>query len=111
MRFGVAEAVDGKIQLVELDQLWGRDGALLQEHLLEAGRLEATFQFLETLFVKRLIQLQDPDEPHAIHDFRNLTGLTPTAYRPRSAEEQPRSGVRLWRLTLFYNAAAATVIL
>jgi AraC-like DNA-binding protein len=27
------------------------------------------------------------DQAHLIHDFRDLTGLTPTAYRPRSAEE------------------------
>jgi AraC-like DNA-binding protein len=27
------------------------------------------------------------DQAHLIHDFRDLTGLTPTAYRPRSPEE------------------------
>jgi AraC-like DNA-binding protein len=26
------------------------------------------------------------DQSHLVHDFRELTGLTPTAYRPRSAE-------------------------
>jgi len=28
------------------------------------------------------------DQSHFIHDFRDLTGLTPAAYRPRSAAEQ-----------------------
>ena len=27
------------------------------------------------------------DQSHLIHDFRDLTGLTPTAYRPRAADE------------------------
>jgi AraC-like DNA-binding protein len=28
------------------------------------------------------------DQAHLIHDFRDLTGMTPTAYRPRSDEER-----------------------
>ncbi len=28
------------------------------------------------------------DQAHLIHDFRALTGITPTAYRPRSVEER-----------------------
>jgi AraC-like DNA-binding protein len=27
------------------------------------------------------------DQAHLVHDFGELTGLTPTAYRPRSSEE------------------------
>ena len=151
-------------QLVDLDQLWGRDGALLREQLLEAGTPQAMFGVIETALLKHMVNPEEPDpaipwaaraldrglpvsevtselgllpktfvrrfraqtglspkrfsrvrrlqrmlgslgEPsaadwsevaaehgyadqaHLIHDFRDLTGLTPTAYRPRSAEE------------------------
>jgi AraC-like DNA-binding protein len=151
-------------QLVDLDQLWGRDGALLREQLLEARRPEAMFRVMETALLKHMVNPEEPDpaipwaaralergkpvsevtaelgllpktfvrrfraqtglspkrfsrvrrlqrmlgslddpanadwsevaaehgytdQAHLIHDFRDLTGLTPTAYRPRSAEE------------------------
>ena len=28
------------------------------------------------------------DQAHLIHDFRSLTGITPSAYRPRSVAER-----------------------
>jgi AraC-like DNA-binding protein len=151
-------------QLVDLDQLWGRDGAVLREQLLEARTAEAMFRVMETALIKHMTNPEAPDpaipwaaraleqgtpvsavtselgllpktfvrrfraqtglspkrysrvrrlqrmlgslgdpaaadwsevaaehgyadQAHLIHDFRNLTGLTPTAYRPRSAEE------------------------
>jgi AraC-like DNA-binding protein len=151
-------------QLVDLDQLWGRDGALLREQLLEAGTPEAMFRVMETALLKHMANPEAPDpaipwaaralergtavsgvtselgllpktfvrrfraqtglspkrfarvrrlqrmlgslgdpaaadwseiaaahgyadQAHLIHDFRDLTGLTPTAYRPRSAQE------------------------
>ena len=151
-------------QLVELDQLWGRDGGVLRERLLDARTPEAKLQILETVLLDHLVHPQDPDpairhaasafergtpvsevasqlgllpktfvrrfrqqvgltpksfsrvrrlqrvvrsisEPraadwadlaaqhgyadqaHLIHDFRELTGITPASYRPRSAEE------------------------
>jgi AraC-like DNA-binding protein len=151
-------------QLVELDELWGRDGRVLRERLLEARSPEAMLRILETVLLDHLAVRQEPDpaipfaasaferglpvcevtsrlgllpktfvrrfrkqvglspkrfarvrrlqrvlgsihdsgpidwcdvaarhayadQSHFIHDFRDLTGLTPAAYRPRSAAE------------------------
>jgi len=151
-------------QLVELDQLWGRDGRVLRERLLEAHSPEAMLRLLETMLLDHLVGRQEPDgaipfaasaferglpvsavtsrlgllpktfvrrfrkqvglspkrfarvrrlqrvlesindpgpidwsdvaarhgyadQSHFIHDFRDLTGLTPAAYRPRSRAE------------------------
>ncbi len=151
-------------QLVDLDQLWGRDGAVLREQLLEARTPEAMLRVMETALIKHMVNPKEPDpaipwaaralergmpisgvtselgllpktfvrrfraqtglspkrfsrvrrlqrmlgslgdpvvadwsevaaehgyadQAHLIHDFRDLTGLTPTAYQPRSMEE------------------------
>jgi AraC-like DNA-binding protein len=151
-------------QLVELDQPWGRDGALLRERLLEAHTPKAKFQILETVLLEHLERSRqtDPaipmaacalergisvsqvtsglgllpktfvrrfhqhvglapkrfsrvrrlqrvlrsmnatnradwatlaaqhgytDQAHLIHDFRALTGIAPSAYRPSAAGE------------------------
>lgn len=151
-------------QLVELDQLWGRDARLLRERLLEARHPESMLRVLESVLLDHFtLQTTDPaipfaaaalerglsvsaitaelgimpktfvrrfrrytglspklfarvrrlqrvlrsinnpsatdwceiahrhgytDQSHFIHDFCNLTGLTPTAYCPRSPVEQ-----------------------
>ncbi|HLK21229.1 MAG TPA: helix-turn-helix domain-containing protein [Bryobacteraceae bacterium] len=152
-------------QLVNLYQLWGRDGAVLREQLLEAGTPQAMFQVMESALLAHLVHPEAPDpavrwaaaafeygrpvsktaselgflpktflrrfradtglspkrfarvrrlqrllgsvgdpsvadwcalaaqfgytdQAHLIHDFRDLTGLTPGAYQPRSAHEQ-----------------------
>ena len=150
-------------ELVDLEDLWGRDGAVLRERLLEAAPSErldvvqrvlldhlrpthepdpgvavavralergqrvsdvtARLDVLPKRFVRRfrarigltpkrfarVRRLQRVlgtvvgnervewaevaaehgfyDQAHLIHDFRELTGLTPTAYRPRAATE------------------------
>lgn len=151
-------------QLVELDLVWGRDGATFRERLLEACTLERKFQILESVLLAHLSRAQalDPlipfaisafdrgapvaavasrlgqlpktfirrfrgqtglspkhfsrilrmqrflraassardvdwaglatehgftDQAHMIHEFREFTSLTPSAYRPRSANE------------------------
>lgn len=48
-------------QMVELDQLWGRDGAVLRERLLEARTVKAKLQILETALVEHLASSQQPD--------------------------------------------------
>lgn len=151
-------------QLVELDQLWGRDARALRERLLDARRPEAMLRLLESVLLDHLVNPQPPDgaipcaasaldrglpvstvtselgflpktfvrrfrkhvglspkrfarvrrlqrllesmpdsgaidwcdiahrhgytdQSHFIHDFRDLTGLTPAAYHPRSRAE------------------------
>jgi AraC-like DNA-binding protein len=152
-------------RLIELDRLWGRDGAVLRERLLEAPTPEAMLDVLEAVLLDHLARPGGPDpavrfavsafergasiadvtgrlgllpktfgrrfrehvglapkrysrvrrlqrvlrsvgdpgaadwadlaaghgyadQAHLIHEFRALTGMTPTAYRPRSAAER-----------------------
>jgi AraC-like DNA-binding protein len=156
---------EARNDLVELDHLWGSDGARLRERLLEAPTPAAKLQVLEAVLLDHLVRREDPDpavrvaaalfergasvsevssrvgllpktlvrrflaliglspkrfsrvrrlqrvvgsirdpgdvdwceiaavhgyadQAHLVHDFRELTHITPTAYRPRSAEEQ-----------------------
>jgi AraC-like DNA-binding protein len=150
--------------LVELDQLWGRDGATLRERLLEMRTPETKLRLLSELLGRHFNRREpDPaihpaaaliergvpigeiakrigvlsktlnrhfraavgltpkryarvrrlqrvlcsisgahdvdwcetaaehgyaDQAHLVHDFRELTGMTPTAYRPRPIEER-----------------------
>jgi AraC-like DNA-binding protein len=151
-------------ELVDLEDLWGRDGAVLRERVLEASTTEEMLGIVESSLLEHLATPgeRDPavtlavraldqgtpvsqvtsrldllpkrfvrrfrdhvgltpkrfarvrrlqrllgavardedvewaeaaaehgyyDQSHLVHDFRDLTGLTPTAYRPRAANE------------------------
>jgi AraC-like DNA-binding protein len=154
---------EARDQLVDLEHLWGRDGAVLRERLLEASTTLERFGVLEEVLVDRLTARdRDPavvaaaraldgglpvaelsrrlglsarqlarrfaaatgltpkrfgrvrrlqhvlrgvagngrvewaevavehgfcDQSHLVHDFGELAGMTPTAYRPRSPGE------------------------
>jgi AraC-like DNA-binding protein len=161
-RVPLSEARDG---LVELNHLWGRDGATLRERLLDTPGPEAKLRVLESVLLEHLVRpdvadrgLQRAaalleqgtpvaevsarigilsktlnrrfqsslgltpkrfarvrrlqrvlasivnarddgwvetalthgyaDQAHFVHDFRELTGLTPSTYEPRSPSEQ-----------------------
>jgi AraC-like DNA-binding protein len=152
-------------ELIELDELWGRDGFVLRERLLEAGSPGEKLRIMEAVLLDHVSRPLAPDlalrsavaalergqrvadvtsrlgllpksfvrrfrervglapkefsrvrrlqrvvravasdgetdwaetaaehgycdQSHLIHDFRELAGITPTAYRPRSAAER-----------------------
>jgi hypothetical protein len=60
-RFFAAPLSEAQDHLVELDQLWGRDGAVLREQLLEAPSAEAKFQVLESVLLRHLVDAHDLD--------------------------------------------------
>ncbi len=67
-------------QLVELDQLWGRDGAVLRERLLDARTPGAMFQVIETLLLKRLHPLDPyPMIPFAARAFERAVPVSEVA--------------------------------
>jgi AraC-like DNA-binding protein len=156
----LSEACD---RVIELHDLWGRDGSVFRERLCGASTPTDKFGVLEAVLLKHVVRPQDPaiaaaistlddglsvvearsqvsllpktfvrrfrervglapkrfsrvrrlqrivgavhgavrvdwcmvavehgytDQAHLIHDFRDLTGMTPTAYRPSSPERR-----------------------
>jgi AraC-like DNA-binding protein len=163
--FFAVPSSEARDELVELDQLWGRDGFVLRERLLEAATPAERLRIVEAVLLEHVARPLAPDpatafavaalerglavadvtsrlgllpktflrrfrervglapkefsrvrrlqrvlrsvgrngetswaevaaeqgyydQSHLIHDFRELTGITPTAYRPRSASER-----------------------
>src|SRR5258708_13418716 len=80
-------------QFVELDQLWGRDGAVLRERLLEARTPKAKLQVLETILLEHLARLQrrDPAISFAPRPPEHRLFVSPAPSRP------PPLPPTLWR--------------
>lgn len=160
LRMPISEVCD---QVVDLDNVWGRDGGLLRERLCEAPTPADKFHVLEAVLLEKVVRSCDPaiaaaasilergvsvaqtrsslgllpetfmrrfreqiglapkrlsrvrrlqrilhsvprpadadwtmvaaehgytDQAHFIHDFRDLTGMTPTAYHPSSPQRR-----------------------
>jgi len=66
-RFGGAaaflplELCETRDELVELDELWGREGAVLRERLLEAATVEEKFAIVEAALLGRLRGSPEPE--------------------------------------------------
>jgi AraC-like DNA-binding protein len=163
-RFFPVQLSETRDELVELEELWGRDGSVLRERLLETGTPEAMLEVVERALLDHVVRPLDPepgidvalaafecgvpvadvaervgmlpktfvrrfrdrvglapkrfsrvrrlqrvlravagdrdtswaqvaaehgycDQSHLIQDFRELAGMTPTAYRARSSAE------------------------
>jgi AraC-like DNA-binding protein len=80
---------------VELDALWGRDGAVLRERLLEAGDADAVLRALEAVLIRALVRPEpDPavafaldalDRGAAVGDVTDRLGLSPARFIKRFA--------------------------
>ena len=159
-RMPLSETCD---QVLQLDEVWGLEGALLPDRLCEAATPTGKFRVLEAVLIEHIVRWADPaiafalsvlesgasvaetssrvgllpktfvrrfreqvglapkqlsrvrrlqrivgsiqrtdnvdwcqiaarhgytDQAHLIHDFRELTGMTPTAYRPSSPQRR-----------------------
>lgn len=69
---------EARDQLIELDQLWGWDGRVLRERLLDELTPEAKLQTLETVLLDHLVRSQVPDPalPFAAREFERGTSVS-----------------------------------
>lgn len=68
-------------QLVGLDDLWGRDGAVLRDRLLSAGDARSVLRAMESVLVSRLSGEPDPVVAFAVAAFERGLGVGAVAER------------------------------
>lgn len=94
---------------VELEALWGRDGAVLRERLLEAGSAEAVLSTLEAALLARVVRplAADPavvagaamlGRGTAVAEVADRLGLTYWTFRRRFSQQAGLSPKRFARL-------------
>ncbi len=104
---------EARDQLVDLDKLWGLDGALLRERLLLAPSPEGKFRVLRSLLLRNLADAQAPDRaiPFAAAAFERGASVSDVTERlgllPKTFVRRFRSGTGLSPEALCPGAPAA----
>jgi len=100
----MSEACD---QVVELDNLWGRDGGLLRERLCEASTPAGKFRVVEAALLRRVAHPRDPaiaaaisllDHGVSVAEARSHVGLLPKTFVRRFHEQVGLAPKRLSRV-------------
>ena len=100
----ISEACD---QVVEPEDLWGRDGGLIRERLCEAPTPADKFRELGSVLLERVVRPQDPaiaaaisllDQGVSVAETRSRVGLLPKTFVRRSREQVGLTPKRLSRV-------------
>jgi len=100
----ISEACD---QVVELDNVWGRDGGLLRERLCEAATPSDKFRVLEAVLLERGARPWDPaieaavsilERGASVAEARSRVGLLPKTFVRRFREQVGLAPKRLSRV-------------
>jgi AraC-like DNA-binding protein len=103
---------------VELDLLWGREGALLRERLLEQKSIAAKLQLLEAILLAQVTRTLAPDPTLAfaiaalehgrtVADVVTRLGLTPKRFMRRFSEQVGLTPKRYARVRRFHRLLRA----
>jgi AraC-like DNA-binding protein len=109
-------------QLVELEDLWGDDGAVLRERLLEAGTTEQKLQTVESALLEHAVRPLQPDPAVAfavaafergasVSEVTSRLGLLPKSFARRFRERVgllPKRFSRVRRLQRVLEAIERT---
>jgi AraC-like DNA-binding protein len=104
-------------QVVELDDVWGREGGLVRERLCEAPTTADKFRVLEAMLLERVLRPWDPaiaaaisfiDSGASVAEARSRVGLLPKTFVRRFREQvglAPKRLSRVRRLQRIVGAA------